>query len=69
MCKRLIVVQFHEIPGRCTRITYETDYALYLHTTTTCTCTRKATYKCTLQKHPVIQYTMIKAKDETVATN
>ena len=32
---------------------------MYLHTTTTCTCTRNVTHKCTLQKHPSVQYTMI----------
>ena len=56
----------HDIPGKCARITYETDYALHLHTTTTCTCTRNATYKCTLQKHPAVQYTMIKPAQLTI---
>ena len=57
----------HEIPGKGARITYETDYALHLHTTTTCTCTRNATYKCTLQKHPAVQYTMIKPAQLTIS--
>ena len=57
----------HGIPGKSARITHYNGYATYLHTTTTCTCTRNATHKCTLQEHPSVQYTMNKPTHLTIS--